>query len=87
MRSLSLLILFIGTILFVAGITKQKMLNKKEKIVYKYLTQSLYDKQFETHNFQKSMPALFDRSDSTYRIREESVQDVPALTFKYGGSA
>ena len=56
--------------MFVAGITKQETINKKRKVVYKYLTKTLYDKQFETYDFQKSMPALFDDSDSPHRMQD-----------------
>ena len=60
MKSLSLIILFIGAIMLVAGLTKQHMEGQDQQIVYKYLTKSLYDQQFETYDFEKSMPVIFD---------------------------
>lgn len=60
MRSLSLLLLFIGSLMLVAGLTEQRVNKGKNKIIYKFLPKSLYDTQFEQYEFSKSMPAIFD---------------------------
>ena len=48
MKSLSLLLLFVGSLMLVAGLTEQRIKKQKNKIIYKYLPKSLYDTQFET---------------------------------------
>lgn len=60
MRSLSLLLLFIGSLMLVAGLTEQRVKKGKNRIIYKALPRTLYDTQFEQYDFNKSMPAIFD---------------------------
>ena len=59
MNSLSLLLLFIGSLMLVAGMTEQKIKQQKNKVVYRYISKPLYDKQFENIDLMKSMPAVF----------------------------
>ena len=59
MNSLSLLLLFIGSLMLVSGMTKQNMRQQKNKVVYRYISKPLYDKQFENIDLMKSMPAVF----------------------------
>ena len=66
MKSISLILLFLGSLMLVAGLTEQRVKQKKNKIIYKYLPKSLYDTQFETYDFNKSMPAIFDEDYTTY---------------------
>ena len=66
MKSLSLLLLFIGSLMFVTGLTEQRVRKGKDRIIYKYLPKSLYDTQFETYDFNKSMPAIFDEDYTSF---------------------
>ena len=59
MNSLSLVLLFIGSLMLVAGVTEQNMRHQKNKVIYRYVSKSIYDKQFEHIDLMKSMPALF----------------------------
>tara|TARA_B100001123_G_scaffold390035_1_gene467290 strand:+ start:2953 stop:3156 length:204 start_codon:yes stop_codon:yes gene_type:complete len=59
MKALSLLLLFIGSLLLVSGITQENML-KKSKVLYKYFPSITFDRQFQNINLQESLPALFD---------------------------
>tara|TARA_Y100000310_G_C20574738_1_gene759869 strand:- start:221 stop:424 length:204 start_codon:yes stop_codon:yes gene_type:complete len=63
MNSLSLVLLFVGSLMVVAGITEQNMRFKKDRVVYRYVTKPLYDQQFEVVDKIKSMPALFSSRD------------------------
>tara|TARA_Y100001970_G_scaffold294067_2_gene446438 strand:- start:2838 stop:3044 length:207 start_codon:yes stop_codon:yes gene_type:complete len=58
-NSLGLVLLFIGSLMIVAGVTEQRMKQEKTKVVYRYVKKPLYDMQFEKVNLIKSMPALF----------------------------
>ena len=64
MKSLSLLFLFIGSLMLVAGLTEQNMEKEQSPVIYKYVPKTLYDSQFEEYDLNKSMPALFGEDNS-----------------------
>tara|TARA_Y100001970_G_scaffold292321_1_gene433148 strand:- start:2225 stop:2431 length:207 start_codon:yes stop_codon:yes gene_type:complete len=66
MKSISLILLFLGSLMLVAGLTEQRVKKRKNKIIYKYLPKSIYDTQFETYDFKKSMPAIFDEDVTSF---------------------
>jgi len=66
MKSLSLLFLFIGSMMLVAGLTEQNMEKQKSRVIYRYVPKTLYDSQFEEYDLNKSMPALFEGDPSKF---------------------
>lgn len=61
MRDLSLLLLFVGSLLLVSGLMQQKMRKEKHKMFYKVLPSTIYNNQFQDVNRIQSLPALFDK--------------------------
>ena len=61
MKSLTFLLIFIGTIMVIIGYINQKnKLNYKTKIEYRYLPQSLYQQQIQTKNILKDFAGMFN---------------------------
>ncbi|MAE83977.1 MAG: hypothetical protein CMB80_14645 [Flammeovirgaceae bacterium] len=63
MKALSLLFLFIGSLMLVTGIASKK---EDPRILYRYVPENLYEKQFENQNLRKSMPAMFNPDYSRF---------------------
>ena len=70
MKSIALLLLFIGIICIVLGYSRNYSKCPATKIKYKYIPRNIYDEQFATDSVSKTFKGMFEDASawSTYPL-------------------
>ena len=63
MKSVSLLLLFVGSLLLVSGLTQDRMRKEKKRLIYKYLPKNGYEDQWEDY---PQMSSMFDEDANQF---------------------
>lgn len=64
MKTVIILVLFIGLFMVTHGIYEQKLktISEKEKIVYKFVPRTYYEEQLSENNVMKKLSSMFNDS-------------------------
>ena len=71
MRTIIILILFVGLFFVVNGIYEEKIKSVEDnpKIVYKFIPRTYYEEQLSDNSVTSKMPDMFNKDDQPYFMR------------------